>query len=252
MGEFMKIIASDYDGTLNEGGVGEEKRIAIKKWQEAGNLFGIVSGRGIANLRSLADEDELECDFLIGDNGASVSKGNGEIISEVLCDGEVAREIIEYFFTKGCTWSWVRPYPECIVVPEGEAKYPWEYSLSNLPKIEKFTQISAAFESPEKAELSAIELDKRYGDKLNILQNGCCIDIVRRDVNKAVGIYKLLESVGAKYEDVITVGDNYNDADMIREFRSYAMDNAVPLIKELAGRTTPSVTELIYRELGEK
>jgi len=43
----MKIIASDYDGTLNEGGMDEEKRLAIRKWQEAGNLFGIVSGRRI-------------------------------------------------------------------------------------------------------------------------------------------------------------------------------------------------------------
>ncbi|MBE6626398.1 MAG: HAD-IIB family hydrolase [Ruminococcaceae bacterium] len=245
----MKIIASDYDGTLNEGGVGEEKRIAIRKWREEGNLFGIVSGRGIANLISLAEEDGVECDFLIGDNGASVAKGNGDIISETLCDGEVAREIIEYFFTKGCTWSWVRPYPECIVLPEGSEPKPWEKTPSTMPKIEKFTQISAAFESPEKAELSAVELRKRYGDKLNILQNGHCIDIVRLDVNKAVGIYKLLEAVGAKYEDIITVGDNFNDADMIKEFNSYAMDNAVPLIKELAGRTTLGVTDLIYSEL---
>jgi hydroxymethylpyrimidine pyrophosphatase-like HAD family hydrolase len=41
----MKIIASDYDGTLNHGGIGEEKRNAIKKWREKGNKFGIVSGR---------------------------------------------------------------------------------------------------------------------------------------------------------------------------------------------------------------
>jgi hypothetical protein len=167
----MKIIASDYDGTLNEGGVDEIKRQAIKKWQAEGNLFGIVSGRGISNIRALAEEDGLECDFLVGDNGAAVAKGNGDIISEVLCEGEVAREIIKYFFTKGCTWSWVRPYPECIVLPEGEPKHPWEQSLSTMPKIEKFSQISAAFESPEKAEISAIELRKLYGETLNILQN---------------------------------------------------------------------------------
>ena len=248
----MKIIASDYDGTLNEGGVGEEKRIAIRKWQEAGNLFGIVSGRGIGNIVGLAEEDGIECDFLLGDNGASVAKGNGEVLHETTCDGAIAREIIEHFYSIGCTWSWVRPYPECIVLPEGEAKHPWEKSLSTMPIIERFTQISASLGDDDRAKAAADELTLRYGDKLNILQNGCCIDIVPLGVNKAVGIYKLLEIVGAKYEDVITVGDNYNDADMIREFNSYAMDNAVPLIKELAGRTTPSITELIYRELEGK
>ena len=97
----MKIIASDYDGTLNEGGVGEEKRIAIRKWREAGNLFGIVSGRGIGNIVGLAKEDVIECDFLLGDNGASVAKGNGDVLSEATCDGQIAREIIEYFYSIG-------------------------------------------------------------------------------------------------------------------------------------------------------
>ena len=245
----MKILASDYDGTFNEGGVGEEKKAALNCWREAGNLFGIVSGRGIGNILDLAAEDGIECDFLIGDNGASVAKGNGEIISEMLCDGDVAREIVEYFFTKGCHWCWVRPYPECIVLLEDAEPKPWECTPKTMPKIEKFTQISSAFDSPENAELSAKELRARYGEFLNILQNGHCIDIVRLDANKAVGIYKLIETCGAKYDDVITVGDNYNDADMIREFRSYAMENSVALIKELVDNITPSVTELIYREL---
>ena len=38
----MKIIASDYDGTLNHGGIDDKKRNAIKKWREMGNKFGIL------------------------------------------------------------------------------------------------------------------------------------------------------------------------------------------------------------------
>lgn len=247
----MKILASDYDGTLNEGWVDDEKRAAVARWREAGNLFGIISGRGIRNIMDLMEEDGITCDFLIGDNGASIARGNGEVISEALCDGQVAREIIEYFFSRGCNWCWVRPYPEKIVLPEGSDPKPWECTPSTLPKIDKFTQISAAFTEADMAKESAEKLREIYGEELNFLQNGNCIDIVRSDVNKAVGIYKLMEAVRGKYEDVITVGDNYNDADMIREFRSYAMDNAVPLIKELANATTKSVTELIYRELEE-
>ena len=68
-------------------------------------------------------------------------------------------------------------------------------------------------------------------------------------MDKAKGIYKCIDLLGATYDDVIAVGDNINDKDMIKEFRSYAMENAVPLIKELADFETPSVTDLIYREL---
>ena len=46
----MKIIASDYDGTLNHGGIDDIKRNAISEWRKAGNLFGLVSGRGAPDL----------------------------------------------------------------------------------------------------------------------------------------------------------------------------------------------------------
>lgn len=68
-------------------------------------------------------------------------------------------------------------------------------------------------------------------------------------MNKAKGLTHLLELVGARHDDMITVGDNINDSDMIREFKSYAMENGVQTIKDLADFVTPGVAELIQREL---
>ena len=45
-------------------------------------------------------------------------------------------------------------------------------------------------------------------------------------------VIKLMELVGASYDDVITVGDNVNDYDMIKEFKSYAMESGVQSIKD--------------------
>ena len=40
----MKILACDYYGTLNVGGVVSQENIeAIAAWRAAGNLFGMVS-----------------------------------------------------------------------------------------------------------------------------------------------------------------------------------------------------------------
>ena len=50
-------------------------------------------------------------------------------------------------------------------------------------------------------------------------------------------------------EDVIAVGDNVNDTDMIRDFYSYAMERGVDSIKDLADHTTETVAELIQKEL---
>ena len=81
------------------------------------------------------------------------------------------------------------------------------------------------------------------------MQNGSCIDIVPFGVNKANGIYSLLDVVGGKYENVITVGDNINDYHMIKEFHSYAMANGVDYIKAVADEITEGITELIEKEI---
>lgn len=122
----MRILGSDYDGTFAEGGIGEDKLLAVEKWRAAGNKFGIISGRG--------------------------------------------------------------------------------------------------------------------GDFLQ----------VPRGVNKAEGLLRVAEHFGIPREDVIAVGDNGNDMDMIRAFRSYAMENGVCELRAAAGAIVGSVTELIMRELREQ
>ena len=61
---------------------------------------------------------------------------------------------------------------------------------------------------------------------------------------------ELANRPGAEYEDMITVGDNINDTHMIAEFRSYAMENAVQAIKDIADYETHGITELIEKEMG--
>ena len=58
-----------------------------------------------------------------------------------------------------------------------------------------------------------------------------------------------MEFFGGKYEDVITVGDNINDTDMLREFRSYAMESGVESVKALADGIVSNVTEIFEKEM---
>ena len=58
-----------------------------------------------------------------------------------------------------------------------------------------------------------------------------------------------MEFFGGKYEDVITVGDNINDTDMLREFRSYAMESGVESVKTLADGIVSNVTEIFEKEM---
>lgn len=245
----MKIIASDYDGTLNHGDIDDKKRNAIRRWRKAGNLFGLVSGRGAPDLVDLRRKNGFECDFLLASNGAVILNPEGEILAESRCDGRLAVPLLEFIMSIGCEWASVHTSFRCIIDERNNERLEDEFTLKTLPEIPYFNQISTILPDDSEAARVTDAVREKFGEHLNPLQNGRCIDIVSADMNKAQGLYNLLEIVGAEYDDMITVGDNINDTHMIAEFRSYAMENAVQSIKNIADYITPGVTELIEKEL---
>lgn len=247
----MKIIGSDYDGTLNAGGIGDDKRAAIRRWQEAGNFFALVSGRHASNVLQLHLEQNFGCDYFLGSNGAVIMNAAGEVVHADCCDLTQLRPLIEYLYELGCGVGLVHSVGYFDVFPNEESITGDRVSctIDNIPDIPYFTQVSTWRQSFEEAAMVSAKVRERFGHIFNPMQNGWNVDIVRAGVNKATGLYRLMELVGAKYEDIITVGDNVNDYDMIKEFRSYAMESGVQSIKDLATFVTPGVVELIQREL---
>ena len=65
----MRIIGSDYDGTLTAGGVDGRKLAAITAWQKAGNCFALVTGRAMASMQDIRNEHQLNIDYYLCCNG---------------------------------------------------------------------------------------------------------------------------------------------------------------------------------------
>lgn len=222
----MKILGSDYDGTLKHGGMSEGKLLAIKNWREAGHRFGIVSGRGKDFRETLLQETAgLELDFFAAHNGAYIVDQNGATIYEARCNTVLISEFVKELLSWSCRF--VHIYGEWhLCVAEKYEDFPSYVSedcrclFEDLPPIDYFNQISIRFPSVEESSDIVEKIRKKYEKWLNPLQNGRCIDIVPRGVDKAQGMYRVMEFFGGTCENVITVGDNINDIDMIREFRS--------------------------------
>ncbi len=247
----MKILASDFDGTLNYGGIDEYKINALKLWREKGNLFAVVTGRGGADFLNIYESSPFPCDYILANNGAIVMDTRGNIICDKRCDSSVAVPFIKALFKWGCPWACVHMDLDYFYVykDEAAAKENGGYTLDTIPRIPFITQINTALNDFGEAKLVTSYINESFGNALNPLQNGRCIDIVSSSMDKAKGIYMLIDTVNARFDDVITVGDNLNDEHMIREFRSYAMENGVDYIKEISDNVTASVTELILKEL---
>lgn len=245
----MRLIASDYDGTFNKGGISAAQQQAVRDWQAAGNLLGIVSGRSIDFLPPTLERDHIFCDFFIANNGAVITDGKGAILWERHASGELAIPLLQALFRLGCPYGSITTDFPCTVYAKVHDAKPGRYTLDTVPTIPYFHQISTILPSFEEATRVTAAIREEFGEFLNPLQNGICIDIVPAGIDKAQGIRALIALKGLSEADVIAVGDNVNDAAMIRAFSSYAVDNAVDSIKQLAGRVIPTVTDLIRAEL---
>lgn len=246
----MKIIASDYDGTLNHGGIDDEKRAAVAQWQKKGNLFVVVTGRDKCFCPEMKENSGICMDYYLACNGAVILDRDLNTIEETRIDRAVIVPLLEYLFALDCPWGHVcadnlyRIYNDAREdFPDGAA------SVADAKSIGYCNQISTALPTFEESAHVAAAVKEKFGEFVNPLQNGTCLDIVPVGMDKAQGIYRLLSLCGGTYEDVITVGDNVNDLAMLREFRSYAMENGVDAVKQVADKTTPGVTELIKAEL---
>lgn len=246
----MKIIASDYDGTLNHGGIDDKKRAAVAAWQRAGNLFVVVTGRDKFFCPEMKEKSGIEMDYYLACNGAMILDRDFNTINEVRIDKSVIVPLLEYLFSLDCEWGNICAEDSTRIYNSACTDQPDCASvLADAEKIEFCNQISTALPTFEESARVTQAVNEKFGDVVNPLQNGTCIDIVPVGMDKAQGIYRLLAICGAGYEDVITVGDNVNDIAMLKEFRSYAMENGVDAVKQIADRITPGVTQLIYNEL---
>ena len=89
----MKLLASDFDGTLFFHSEKDDMRIrdlkAIRKFQDEGNLFGICTGI-IEPTR-----DRVNYDFYIVNSGAIILDKDKNIIQKNVIKTEVAKKVVD-------------------------------------------------------------------------------------------------------------------------------------------------------------
>ena len=251
----MKILGSDYDGTLNYGGIRESKLFAIRKWRSAGHKIGVVTGRGKGFREALLQQSpQLRLDFFVECTGGYIVDGDGAVIYEARCNDVPLSELVADLFDFGCKFAHIHSaHYMCVVASKkdvpSDVSEEDAYLLKECPRVDYFNQVSVMLPSVEEASAVVQKINDQYSNRLSPLQNEMCIDIVPAGVNKAQGMYRVMEFFGCSQEDVITVGDNINDVDMIRAFHSYAMNNGVDEIKRLADGLVRDITEIFDREL---
>ena len=242
----MKIIASDFDGTINYNGkISDEDKEAIKKFRKAGNKFGIVTGRDVDLAQWIKQENGFEFDFVICCTGAVIKDGEGKIIYSK--KGEVgpffyeliekAKECGGNFFAIGDVLL------KCYIDMEGAIP-------SQLEALKEFTHSNVGFKTEEGATKFAKFVQENYSDKISAYQNGWHVDMPPVNISKVTGVYEY-----AKMFDnpkIYGVGDNVNDLPMIEEFDGFAVSNAKEEVKARAKHQCNRICDMIEFLMEEK
>lgn len=246
----MFILASDYDGTLNRGGISAEDRRAVARFREAGNLFGIVTGRDWWMV-DVVRREEFPLDFILAMNGAMLIATDGERAGEILsCERQrndgCIRAIAEHVgnrYGHGVDSVLLRDRIRFhAAYPDGNGEYA---PLSRADELPFFSQMNTRCDTEEEARRCVAEINEAWGGTVNALQNGVCIDIPPAGIDKGEGVARLARSAGVPDDCVFCAGDNRNDSAMIARFRGLAVENAVPELKSMAEAVFPDIAAMI-------
>lgn len=254
----VKIIASDFDGTLNrDSGISERDSNAIRRWQQAGNLFGLVTGRDIHDAAYIANDPEcsVSFDFIICCSGSIVLDKGCNIIydgsGKIPCLDRLSEHLLKY----GPMWLGLCNRDRRYGLPVGQnsKRLPGEtaedgrhfLSKNDFCRLSCFSIIQTAFPTFELAREVTDITEAEFGEWIHICMNNFYLDIVPRDGGKSTGIRALAGLLGADTEDIITVGDNVNDVDMLSDFCGYAVSTGKEAAKAAARYVTEDIAEII-------
>ena len=232
MRSFDKIVATDVDGTLfkSDRTVSQVDLQTLRSLREQGVCTVLATGRSIWSFTNLAGTD-FPIDYLVFSCGAGVMDWQRkEVIYKTGIDDAGIRKIKEYLTALNADFCihneipdnhFFYPYRSGKVNPDFEKRVatylPFEKKVDDITFA---TQILAIFPGADHKRLIA-DADRSLSD-FRVIRSTSPVDnqslwmeIFQKGVSKAAGIGKIAELYGIKLHDIMAVGNDYNDVDML-------------------------------------
>ena len=254
----MKLLALDIDGTLTrpDGSISQRTISVVKELQRRGMKLCIASGRpplGIMPVARVLGMDEFG-GYIIGYNGGSLidyTTGDelytatlpSEAIPVVVeCGRREGHTMLTYVGNEICTEDASDPYVNVSHQRNGLPIRQVEDFLHDLP-----SALPKCIITGDPCEMPALQREvsaRLYGIADAYLSDAFFLEVVRKGIDKADALVRLLDHLHLTYEDLVAAGDAHNDMGMIRlAALGIAMGNAHPDVKEVADTVAPRAEE---------
>lgn len=271
-----KLIAIDLDGTLlnSEGEITEANKKALKKAIDKGIHVILASGRVSTSVLELANQIGAN-EYFISGNGTSIVdiKQNKSIFNKYMskykvleiakiCEensifynlyteheviaNSLEHNVLFYYYENKRKDASKRVN---INIIENVSKYIQNSNINKFAKITIADSDTAIFTSvlrkiKKVKDIDALEIGHMSRktivdgtERLNIEYN--YTEITAKNTNKWTAIKYLMNKWGIKKEEVIAIGDNINDLEMVKNAgMGVAMGQSTPVLKEVANYIT--------------
>lgn len=241
-----KLLAMDVDGTAvcDDYSMGEKSKEALRAAREAGHVTAFVTGRRDVDMLSMGP-DQWCVDYQILNTGGKVIRcRDRKVFCNTLIPPHACEKLIRHCLDHhlqlqvchGMVWQ---------VTQLTESTRIYAQQLHKLPQIvHSARQIYwenglEGFMATQDMEAVAEFIDQQLPEVYYINSEPGCIDIMATGVTKWNGILWLADHLGIRHEDIITVGNYYNDIDMIQAAAvGIAVANSLDPVKEAADFVT--------------
>ena len=219
-----KLVVCDMDGTLltSQHRISDYTADIIKKIEKKGVKFLIATGRPFLDAKHYKDTLNLSS-FLITSNGARAHNEKNEVI--------VAEDIPQKFTEKLLSYDldrkkyhrniyldndWFIEY-EIEGLREFHEESGFQFQITDLDKF-KNGAVTKIFFLAEENDLEKLEkkLVKDLENDLSItISSPYCLEFIKKGVNKAETLKKVLKILDISPNEVIAFGDSMNDYEML-------------------------------------
>jgi len=247
----MKLFASDYDGTFykhnRQKGEIEANIQQVGKWQQAGNLFIFATGRSISMMQFEKRHRKIKYDYVVGLNGAVIVDRDDNILLQEAIPNQTAREIVGLIEESGI---------ESYSITDGfkgyvRAPFRWAHKSGlwlklvglmtrtyHLSKAQALTlpvaQIAVTMPSQEEAVAFAKQVNDQFKGEATAFANLVHVDIQALGLSKATGTHFVANKYGIPKNQIIGMGDSFNDLPMLEAFLGLTLPEAKKEIKDVA------------------
>lgn len=265
------ILYSDLDRTLlieidGKLGVSKKNIAAIKKFVDAGNYFGIATGRNIIQAKTFVKDliPLINLPYVVGNGSILYDSITGEKIFESFIDFNFISNFIKFYKSRNDFILVLATNDDYLVLLPEEANhlpkidFPATYIAESDVNNYDITKVMA-FIHPENFDNLQKDINtfiKPYNMNLEPSEKRF-IEIVNKGIDKASGINESIKYLDFNKYKLYTIGDFYNDISMLEIADvSAAPNDADPRVKKivthvLSNHDEDAVSEFIELILNE-